>query len=255
MSWPRAGRFAERSRTIGTIAQDGDRRRWRRVQPTQHTAQLSCLRIRLRRHGAEHILLSLVVADLGKQDLERASLVLTSRPHVAGVNRECRLGPGPGDGLLFQPGANTKGSLPGCFHARQVAKRQEVRQQRPRAAIRQQGAHLRDDPLVHWHASVGHDLGDRAKRPATGHRAPAWGEARRADFHRAEQRHQSARAQILSGRCMPHRWQRRRRRQWSSVCASTRWRCSAASICLPSANASPINRGVYSATAARPLTS
>jgi hypothetical protein len=70
-------------------------------------------------------------------------------------------------------------------------------QQRPRAAVRQQGAHLRDDPLVLWCASVGHDLGDRAERLATGHRAPAWGKARRADFHRAEQRHQSARAQIF----------------------------------------------------------
>jgi len=65
MSWPRTGRFAERSRTIGTIAQDGDRRRWRRAQPTKHTAQLSCLRIRLRRHAGEDKLLSFVVADLG----------------------------------------------------------------------------------------------------------------------------------------------------------------------------------------------
>ena len=43
VSRPRAGGFAERSWTIGTIAQDGDRCRWRRSQSTKHTAQLSRL--------------------------------------------------------------------------------------------------------------------------------------------------------------------------------------------------------------------
>lgn len=54
----------------------------------QHTAQLSCLRSRLRRHAGEHDLLSVIIADLGKENLECASLVLTSRPHMAAVNGE-----------------------------------------------------------------------------------------------------------------------------------------------------------------------
>ena len=40
-----AGGLAERSRTIGTIAQDGDRCRRRRFQSMKHTAQLSRLRV------------------------------------------------------------------------------------------------------------------------------------------------------------------------------------------------------------------
>jgi hypothetical protein len=80
----------------------------------KHTAQLSGLRSRLRRHAGEHDLLALIVADLSKENLEGAPLVLTSRPHVAAVNGECnrfrrhrRLGPRPRDSLLLQPGANT----------------------------------------------------------------------------------------------------------------------------------------------------
>ena len=123
VSWTRAGGFAERSWTIGTIAQDGDQCRWRRSQSMQHTAQLSSLRRRLRWHAGEYDLFPLIVADLSEEDLERAPLVLTSRPHVAAVNGECnlfrrhrRLGPHPRDSLLLQPGANTKGSVPGGFH-------------------------------------------------------------------------------------------------------------------------------------------
>ena len=146
VSWTRAGGFAERSRTVGTIAQDGDRCRWCRAQPMKHTAQLSRLRNRLRRHAGEHDLLSLIVADLGEENLERAPLVLTSRPHMAAVNgernrfrRHRRLGSRPRDGFLLQPGADTKRSLPGRFHGLRLAERQKLRQQRPGPAVGQQG--------------------------------------------------------------------------------------------------------------------
>jgi hypothetical protein len=108
---------------IGTIAQDGNRRSGRRAQSIKHTAQLSGLRCRLRRHAGEYDLFPLIAADLSEENLERAPLVLTSRPHVAAVNGECnrfrrhrRLESRPRDGLLLEPGANTKGSLPGGFH-------------------------------------------------------------------------------------------------------------------------------------------
>jgi hypothetical protein len=94
----------------------------------KHTAQLASLRSRLRRHAGEYDLLPLIVAALSEENLERAPLVLTSRPHVAAVNgecnrfrRHCRLGSRPRDSLLLQPGANTKGSLPGGFHGRWLA--------------------------------------------------------------------------------------------------------------------------------------
>ena len=123
MSRTGAGGFAKRSWTVGTIAQDGNRCRRRRAQSVKHNAQLSGLRSRLRRHAGEYDLLALIVADLSKENLECAALILTSRPHVAAVNGECnrfrrhrRLGSRPRDSLLLQPGANTKGSLPGGFH-------------------------------------------------------------------------------------------------------------------------------------------
>ena len=137
-----AGGFAERSWTIGTIAQDGNRCSWRRSQSIKHTAQLSRLRRRLRRHAGEYDLLSLIVANLSEENLERAPLILTSRPNVAAVNGECnrlrryrRLGSRPRDSLLLQPGANTKGSLPGGFHGLWLAEWQKLRQQRPRPAV------------------------------------------------------------------------------------------------------------------------
>ena len=108
----------------------------------KHTAQLSSLRSRLRRHAGEHHLLSVIIADLGKENLERASLVLTSRPHMAAVNgernrfrRDCRLGAYPCDGFPLQPGADTKCSLPGRFHSLRLAERQKLRQQRPGPAV------------------------------------------------------------------------------------------------------------------------
>jgi hypothetical protein len=83
MSGARTGGFAERSWAIGTVAQDGDRCRWRRAQSMKHTAQLSRLRSRLRRHAGEYDLFPLIVADLSEENLERAPLILTSGPHVA----------------------------------------------------------------------------------------------------------------------------------------------------------------------------
>jgi hypothetical protein len=143
MSRTGAGGFAERSWTIGAIAQNGYRRSGRRSQSMKQTAQLSSLRSRLRRHAGEYDLLSLIVADLSEENLERAPLILTSRPHVAAVNGECnrfrhhrRLGSRPCDSLLLQPGANTKGSLPGGFHGLWLAEWQELRQQRPCPAVR-----------------------------------------------------------------------------------------------------------------------
>ena len=78
---------------------------------------------RLRRHAGEYNLLALIVADLSEENLERAPPISTSRPNVAAVNGECNrfrrhrwLGSRRRDSLLLQPGANTKGSLPGGFH-------------------------------------------------------------------------------------------------------------------------------------------
>jgi len=142
MGWTRAGGFAERTRTVGTITQDSDRCSWRRSQAMKHTSQLSRLRVRLSRHAAEHDLLPLIVADLGKENFERASLVLTSSSHVAAVNGERNglrrhrwLGPRRRDGFLLQPGANTKGPLPGCFDGLQGIKRQKLRPQHPSPAV------------------------------------------------------------------------------------------------------------------------
>jgi hypothetical protein len=115
MGWTGAGGFAERSWTICTIAQDGDRCRWRRFQSVNHSARLSTLRSRLRRHAGEYDLFPLIIADLSEENLERAPLILTSRPNVAAVNgegnrfrRHRRLGSGPRDSLLLRPGANRR---------------------------------------------------------------------------------------------------------------------------------------------------
>jgi hypothetical protein len=68
MSRTGAGSFAQRSRAIGTIAQDGDWCRWRRPQSVKHTAQLSRLRSRLRRHAGEYDLFPLIVANLSEKN-------------------------------------------------------------------------------------------------------------------------------------------------------------------------------------------
>jgi hypothetical protein len=72
MSRTGAGGSAERSWTIGTIAQNGDLCRRRRSQSMKHTAQLSRLRSRLRRHAGKYDLFPLIVADLSEENLERA---------------------------------------------------------------------------------------------------------------------------------------------------------------------------------------
>jgi hypothetical protein len=78
-------------------------------------------------------LLPFIVADLSEENLEGASLILTSRPHMAAVNGKCdrfgrlrRLGSCPRDGLLLQPGTNTKCSLPGRFDGLQGIERQKL---------------------------------------------------------------------------------------------------------------------------------
>ena len=142
-SWARAGGLAERSWTIGAIAQDGDGCRWRRPQSMKHTAQLSSLRSCLRWHAGEYDLLRPIVADLSEENLERTPLILTSRTHVAefdgernGFRRQRRrLGSRLRDSFLLQPGANTKGSLQGGFHSLWLAEWQKLRQQRPRSPI------------------------------------------------------------------------------------------------------------------------
>jgi hypothetical protein len=103
------------------------------------------------------------------------------------------------DRLLLQTGANTKGSLPGGFHGLWLAEWQKLRQQRPRPAVGQQRTHLCDGPLVLRRASVWHDLGNRIERPSASHCTATRGKARRADLHRAEQRHQSSGALIFEG--------------------------------------------------------
>jgi hypothetical protein len=109
----------------------------------KHTPQLPSLRSRLCWHAGEYDLFLLIVDNLTVENLKRAPLVLTSCPHVAAVDGEgngfcCqrrRLGSRPLDSFLLQPGANTKGSLPGGFHGLWLTEWQKPRQQRPRPAI------------------------------------------------------------------------------------------------------------------------
>jgi hypothetical protein len=197
MGRPGTGCLTKRSWTIGTIAQDGDRCRWRRSQSMKHTAQPSRLRSRLRRHAGEYDPLPLIVADLSEENLERARLILTSRPHVAAVNGEC-------DGFRrhhrdLDPAPATASCSSLGQHEGFAAGWQKFRQQRPRPAVGQQRTCLRDGPLVLRRASVRHDLGNRIKCLAAGYRAPTRGKARRADLHRTEQRHQSPGALIFEG--------------------------------------------------------
>ena len=58
-----AGRLAEGARPLGAVAQDGDRRSWRRAEAPQHAAQL-LLPVRLGRRAGEHHGLALRAADL-----------------------------------------------------------------------------------------------------------------------------------------------------------------------------------------------
>src|SRR5271166_6221684 len=79
--------------------------------------------------------------------------------------------------------------------------------------------------------------GVMVRRDATPHRQ---GPKRGARTSTAPNNDVSRRGRMsLSGRCAPQRWQRRRLRQCSSVCAWTRWRCSPASVLLPSATVNP----------------
>ena len=65
------GRFTRRSGPVGAVAQDGDRRRGGRSQPTQDTAQLFPLPISLCGHADEHDPFAFVVADLDQRAIAR----------------------------------------------------------------------------------------------------------------------------------------------------------------------------------------
>src|SRR5271165_5521583 len=56
--------LAKGARSVGTVAQDGDRRRRCRTQVVQHAAQLLCLVVGLGRHAGEDDVLAVVVAGL-----------------------------------------------------------------------------------------------------------------------------------------------------------------------------------------------
>jgi hypothetical protein len=83
-----ARRLAEGARPLGAVAQDGDRRSWRRAEAPQHAAQLLALPVRFRRHAAEHHGFALGAPDLGDDGLEGTHLVAAHRPHMAGVDAE-----------------------------------------------------------------------------------------------------------------------------------------------------------------------
>jgi hypothetical protein len=167
--------------------------------PASHAAQLIPLPIRLRGHAAENDLLAVIVADLSKHHLERASPITSDRPHMAAVD-------GERDGLCFgrwrarlarhrqllQASAHPQGSPTARLHRRNVADWQEVRQQCAGPAIWQQRPHLCDDTFVFGGASVGHNLGDGSESMPAGHRTPAGRKPRGANLHRAKQRGQPA---------------------------------------------------------------
>ena len=186
MSRTRAGGFAERSWTIGTVAQDGDRCRWRRSQSMKHTAQLSRLRSRLRRHAGEYDLLPLIVADLSEENLERAPLVLTSRPHVAAVDGECNRFAATAADLEPAPAtASCSSRVPTQrVRCRVVSTACGLPSGRNSAAASAPGGKVTANPSLRWSARTAacidrHDLGNRVERPSAGHRTPTRGKARR----------------------------------------------------------------------------
>ncbi|WP_158930989.1 hypothetical protein [Acidisphaera sp. S103] len=83
-----AGGFAERSWTIGTIAQDGDRYRWRGSQSMKHTAQLSRLRRRLRRHAREYDLFPLIVAEFSERTADWKAKAVQTRCYAVRENQD-----------------------------------------------------------------------------------------------------------------------------------------------------------------------
>jgi hypothetical protein len=161
----------------------------------------------------------------------------------------------PAPATASQPGANTKGSLPGGFHGLWLAERQKLRQQRPCPTVGYSEpffATVRSYSGVH---RSGMDLGNRVERPSARHRTPTRGKARHPNLHRAEQRHQSPGALIFDG---PLRAAALAASPAAAMILRLRLNemdLHAASRCLPSSNVSPIICGKYSAAAARLPTS
>jgi hypothetical protein len=73
--WSQTRRLTKRTRPRGTIAQDPHRRAGRRAQTLQPPSLLLTLPIGLGRHAAAYDLAAVVIAHLGKEDLERAHLI------------------------------------------------------------------------------------------------------------------------------------------------------------------------------------
>jgi hypothetical protein len=120
-------------------------------------------------HAAEHDLLSVVVAHLREEDLERTHAVAANGTHMAAVDGQgdrsrlvCRRGR-LNRRLPLQSGTYARGAAAGCLNRRDVRDRQELRQQCPGTAVGQQRSHLGNQTLVFGRASVGHDRGDRAE--------------------------------------------------------------------------------------------
>ena len=59
----------------------------RHAETAQHAVQLRVLLVCLAGHATEQDWLAIVIADLGRHNLERPSLVVTRRPDMPGVDR------------------------------------------------------------------------------------------------------------------------------------------------------------------------
>src|SRR4051812_40137775 len=137
-----ARRLAQGSWTVGTVAQDGDRRERCGTKAMQHAAQLLLLPISLGWHAAEHGPLASVIAYLRDEDLERAYLVTAHRFHVTPVDgerdRSCAARRGRRwrcHGIALQSGADAHRPLTDRLHLRGVPEREEILEQRAGAAV------------------------------------------------------------------------------------------------------------------------
>jgi hypothetical protein len=222
MSWARTGRFAERAPTFRPVAENRDRGDGCRAQFTKNAAQLTLLRNGLRGHAAENDLLSVVICDLGEQDLERAHLIMTNRSDMAfidGKRDRFRLHRGRlrhlrgRDGFLFQPRAHADRALARRLHRGNVVERQVHRQQCPGTAVRQRGSHLRNArSYSDVHRSCMISLtGLRVWRRVTAQRHGSnWS----AETFAVPNKDNRPRGRLsLMDRGAPHRWHRRRRQQ------------------------------------------
>ncbi len=79
-------RLSQRSRPVGTIAQDGGLRAWCRAKAMHYAAQLLDLPIGLDRNAAEGDPLAVIVAGLCDEHLEGSRLVAANCTHVTGVD-------------------------------------------------------------------------------------------------------------------------------------------------------------------------